>query len=120
MGGSAESELACNRELGTGTNVIVERLLSISGEDWLTIDRKFKEPWSGKLNTRFVVVSNELPRFGDASGAIANRFVVLSLRRPIQDAWKLGEQLVGQFRVLVAEPASTGSPWTNSPLRSPR
>ena len=67
--------------LGTGTNVIVERLLSISGEDWLTIDRKYKEPWSGKLNTRFVVVSNELPRFGDASGAIANRFVVLSLRR---------------------------------------
>ena len=66
---------------GAGTSVIVERLLSVSGEDLLTIDRKYKERWSGKLNTRFVVVSNELPRFGDASGALAARFVVLSLRR---------------------------------------
>lgn len=65
----------------TGVSVIVERLLSISGEDWLTIDRKYKAPWSGKLNTRFMVVSNELPRFGDASGAIANRFILLALRR---------------------------------------
>lgn len=69
--------------LGSGRDVsaIVERLLSVSGEDWLSTDRKYKEPWSGKLNTRFVVISNELPRFGDASGAIAARFVVLSLRR---------------------------------------
>ena len=70
-----------------GVNQIVERLLSISGEDWLTIDRKYKEPWSGKLNARFVIISNELPRFGDASGAIANRFVLLTLRR----SW-LGEE----------------------------
>lgn len=67
--------------LGSGTSVIVERLLSISGEDHLTIDRKYKTPWSGRLNTRFMVISNELPRFGDASGAIANRFVVLALRQ---------------------------------------
>ena len=70
-----------------GVNQIVERLLSISGEDWLTIDRKYKEPWSGKLNARFLIISNELPRFGDASGAIANRFVLLTLRR----SW-LGEE----------------------------
>ena len=66
--------------LGSGRSVIVERLLSISGEDHLTIDRKYKTPWSGRLNARFIVISNELPRFGDASGAIANRFVVLALR----------------------------------------
>ncbi|HEX9624724.1 MAG TPA: phage/plasmid primase, P4 family, partial [Streptosporangiaceae bacterium] len=58
---------------------VVERLLSISGEDALTIDRKFREPWTGKLPTRFMVMSNELPSFGDASGAIARRFAVLML-----------------------------------------
>src|SRR5262249_5231035 len=58
---------------------VVERLLSISGEDMLTVDRKYREPWTGTLSTRFLVISNELPRFGDASGAIANRFVVLQL-----------------------------------------
>lgn len=65
---------------GANVHQVVERLLSISGEDNLTIDRKYREPWTGILPTRFVVISNELPRFGDASGAIAGRFIVLQLR----------------------------------------
>lgn len=64
---------------GANVHQVVERLLSISGEDFLTVDRKFKEPWTGKLSTRFVLLSNELPRFGDASGAIANRFIALMM-----------------------------------------
>jgi putative DNA primase/helicase len=64
---------------GKDSSAVVERLLSISGEDMLTIDRKFREQWTGKLPTRFVILSNELPRFGDASGAIAHRFIVLSM-----------------------------------------
>ena len=59
----------------------VERLLSISGEDMLTIDRKYKPAWTGTLPTRFMIISNELPRFGDASGAIASRFVTLVLTK---------------------------------------
>lgn len=66
---------------GASTHQVVERLLSISGEDMLTIDRKYREPWTGKLPTRFMVISNELPRFGDASGAIARRFVVLACQQ---------------------------------------
>lgn len=64
---------------GGNVHQVVERLLSISGEDMLTIDRKYREPWTGKLQTRFVILSNELPRFGDASGAIAYRFIVLTM-----------------------------------------
>ncbi len=67
--------------LGSGNeHQVVERLLSISGEDMLTIDRKYREQWTGKLPTRFLILSNELPRFGDASGAIAHRFVVVAMR----------------------------------------
>jgi putative DNA primase/helicase len=62
---------------------IAERLLSISGEDALTIDRKHLSPWTGKLSTRFLVLTNELPRLQDASGALASRFLVLSLRRSV-------------------------------------
>lgn len=62
-------------------NQVVERLLSVSGEDALTVDVKYRDPWTGTLPTRFLLISNELPRFGDASGAIANRFVVLTLRQ---------------------------------------
>jgi putative DNA primase/helicase len=55
----------------------LERLLSISGEDLMTIDRKYKPKWTGALPTRFFLISNELPRFLDPSGAIASRFVVV-------------------------------------------
>jgi putative DNA primase/helicase len=45
----------------TGGNVhqVVERLLSVSGEDLLTVDRKYREPWTGKLPSRFLILSNE-------------------------------------------------------------
>ena len=69
------------RLAGGNVHQVVERLLSISGEDLLTVDRKYREPWTGKLASRFLILSNELPRFGDASGAIANRFVVLAMHQ---------------------------------------
>lgn len=58
---------------------VVERLLSISGEDLQTIDRKHREPWTGKLSARITIISNEPPRFTDASDALACRMVVLEL-----------------------------------------
>ena len=61
--------------------VIVERLLSISGEDSQTIDRKNKESWSGKLRARFVLMANELPQLTDASRAVTSRTVILRLTR---------------------------------------
>jgi putative DNA primase/helicase len=63
------------------SQVIVERLLSISGEDAQTIDRKHLTPWTGELPTRFVLISNELPRLGDSSGALVGRMVLLRLTR---------------------------------------
>jgi putative DNA primase/helicase len=65
---------------GQGNRAVVERLLSISGEDAITVPRKNRDDWDGKLGARFMVLSNELPRFSDASGAIASRFVILTLR----------------------------------------
>ena len=63
------------------SHTVVERLLSITGEDMLTIDRKYREPWTGRLPTRFVMLSNELPRFTDSSGAIATRMLILQLTK---------------------------------------
>ncbi|NKB83747.1 hypothetical protein HED51_11340 [Ochrobactrum grignonense] len=60
---------------------IAERLLSISGEDSITVDRKFKPAWTGRLSARFVILTNELPRLADASGALASRFVVLTMEQ---------------------------------------
>lgn len=60
---------------------VVERLLSITGEDSLTIDRKHLSPITLQLGVRFVVLSNELPRLSDASGAIVSRFILLRTTR---------------------------------------
>ncbi len=61
--------------------VVVERLLSISGEDALSVDRKHREPITARLSARFVIASNELPRLGDASGALAGRLILLRFTR---------------------------------------
>ncbi len=63
------------------SKMVVERLLSISGEDSLTIDRKYREPWTGRLPTRLVILTNELPRLADSSGALASRFIVFVLTK---------------------------------------
>jgi putative DNA primase/helicase len=60
-------------------HAIAERLLSITGEDAVTIDRKFLPAWTGQLQTRFMVLSNALPSLADASGALVSRFVTLVL-----------------------------------------
>ncbi|PSM41491.1 NTP-binding protein [Streptomyces dioscori] len=58
---------------------VVERLLTISGEDTIDVDRKYRAVWTGKLPTRLMILSNELPHFGDSSGVIAKRFVLLNM-----------------------------------------
>lgn len=65
----------------TDQAVVVERLLSVSGEDTVTADRKHLAPWTGKLPTRFLILTNELPKLLDSSGALAGRFVLLCLKR---------------------------------------
>lgn len=62
-------------------SIVVERILSITGEDLQTVDRKHREPVTCKLPTRFVILSNELPRLNDSSGAIVSRMVLLETRR---------------------------------------
>jgi putative DNA primase/helicase len=61
----------------TDKSTIVERLLSVSGEDTLTVGRKFKGAWSGRLPTRFMILTNEMPSLSDGSGALVSRFLVL-------------------------------------------
>jgi|GEM_PF-6878810 len=65
----------------TDSAPVIERLLSISGEDVLTVDRKNLPPVSSKLDTRLMLLSNELPRLGDSSAALASRMVILGLSR---------------------------------------
>jgi putative DNA primase/helicase len=59
---------------------ITERILGISGEDPPDIHRKHLPTLhSVKLNVRFTLFSNEVLKFSDASSAILDRCIVLSM-----------------------------------------
>lgn len=63
----------------TDLGPIVERLLSISGEDHLLVNRKYKDQISVRIPARIILVSNETPRLSDASGALVSRLVILRM-----------------------------------------
>src|SRR5206468_3316534 len=64
----------------TDQGALIERLLSISGEDALTVDRKHLPPWEGRLPTRLMLLANEVPELRDASMALANRLLIVQLK----------------------------------------
>jgi len=80
-------------------HAIAERILSITGEDMISIDRKFLPAWTGRLHARFLVLTNELPRLADASGALASRFIVLVLTNSFYGREDLGltDRLLGEL-----------------------
>jgi putative DNA primase/helicase len=53
----------------------VSRLLSFSGEDEVIINRKNEKKWKGTLRVNFLILTNPLLNFTDASGVIATRFI---------------------------------------------
>lgn len=82
----------------TDTASVAETLLSISGEDAQTVERKFLPDWNGKLSTRFLLLTNELPDIGDSSGALTKRFIVLTLKESFY-----GKENLGLFEELLPE-----------------
>jgi hypothetical protein len=86
-------------------STVVERLLSISGEDSISVDRKFLGSINLKLPTRFVFLTNELLRLSDVSTALAGRFLVLKLTRSFygQEDPTLTEALFAELPEILAE-----------------
>jgi putative DNA primase/helicase len=69
----ADARLGGHKESG----LALERVLAIVGEDSLTVDRKNREPWTGHLPGRIMVMTNELMRVRDNSGAFVSRLLVV-------------------------------------------
>lgn len=78
---------------------IIENLLRITGEDTVSIDRKHRESWNGKLTSRFLMATNELPNFSDASSALASRFIIFRFTRSFygQEDTTLTDRLLSEL-----------------------
>jgi putative DNA primase/helicase len=57
---------------------VAENMLRITGEDIVTIPRKFLPDYTAALPLRFMLLTNEVPRLADVSGALPSRFIILT------------------------------------------
>ena len=64
----------------------------------LSIDRKFLPAWTGRLPTRFLILTNELPKLSDTSGALASRFIMWRVTRSFygQEDMQLTTKLIAE------------------------
>src|SRR6185436_19377269 len=56
---------------------LVQFILQATGEDDVTVERKYKDAWSGRLPMRLMYFGNELPVLPDSSGAVQNRILTI-------------------------------------------
>ena len=56
-------------------DLLAENILKLSGRGLFTIDRKHKDHWTGTLSCKLVLISNEIPKIKDTSGALASRLI---------------------------------------------
>lgn len=56
---------------------ILEILKSISGEDELEVQRKYLPSINVRFRIKFTLAVNDLPKFGDSSGALASRMHII-------------------------------------------
>jgi P4 family phage/plasmid primase-like protien len=82
----------------TDEAAVAENLLRITGEDRVSINRKYRQAVEVTLRARFVVMTNEVPRFADRSGALVSRFIVLPMRQSF-----FGREDTGLTAALMAE-----------------
>lgn len=62
------------------TQAAVPVLLALGAEDSMSIPRKNREDWYGRLGVRVTMMSNDLPSFRDVSGALAGRLLLVEFR----------------------------------------
>ncbi len=83
----------------TDISAVIEVLLRITGEDSISIPRKYLPDWQGKLGARFLVCTNEIPMLFDSSNAVSSRFIILKLTKSffgVEDS-ELTEKLLGEL-----------------------
>jgi putative DNA primase/helicase len=59
---------------------VAEFLLNVTGRDTISLGRKYKDRWRGKLFAKVIVTTNETPNLYDSSGVLPSRFITLAFK----------------------------------------
>lgn len=70
---------------GAQTSALTEIMLTTSGGDIQTIQRKYKDDFIGFLSTQWLLMSNEPVLLTDLTGTVAKRMVLMETRRSFID-----------------------------------
>lgn len=73
-------------------------LLGVIGEDAISVHRKNRPSWNGRLGVRFMLMSNETPTFSDRSGALGGRMIYLKFNQSFY-----GREDIGLTEKLLSE-----------------
>lgn len=65
-------------------DAILDTLLSITGDNPLSVEKKYKDAVNEKLVARFILGMNEAPDFGDSSGAMKRRILMLRFKKSFE------------------------------------
>ena len=90
-----ESDFGHRDDRGVATSF----LKAVTGEDNVSIGRKFKREWQGTLPTRFFFVANKTPRWSDDSPALSIRSEPLQFATSFvgKEDERLTEKLIGEL-----------------------
>jgi len=64
---------------------VAEFLLNVTGRDTISLGRKYKSRWQGRLPAKIVITTNETPNLYDSSGVLPTRFIKLSFNNSFYD-----------------------------------
>lgn len=63
----------------TDSTRMIETLLSVSGNDQISVNRKSLSFWNGRIGARIALATNALPDMRDSSDALVSRMMVLDM-----------------------------------------
>ena len=84
--------------------LLVQFILQATGEDDVTVRRKYKTPLSGRLPMRVMYMANEPPVLPDSSGAVQDR--ILMIETVVSFAGKDSGCLISPFASNSSRPSS--------------
>lgn len=80
MHGKLANVVAEIGEIDRDTDALLKMV--VSGEE-ITVERKFKDPFTAKMTARLTFATNVFPKFRDTSSALPRRLVLISLDKQI-------------------------------------